>query len=295
MLSLKKIAVIGGDQRCCVCADMFSDAGLECAVYGLENSSEGCCATKCTSLSDALCDCDVLILPVPVMRDSTSINAPLSEKRIHLSDILDHIEPKTLVFCGNPGKCFYTAFSSAEKHNEIINYAESGAFSVMSAVPTAEGAVAEAIGLTGKTIADSTILVCGYGRIGKYLSRLLHSMGANVHASARKWEDIEWIKAMGLTPLQTDKISQCNTSFDIIFNTVPSLIFNEAVLSSLKGSPVIIELASKPYGIDFEAAAELDIKTVIAGGLPGKKSPHTAGRIMFECICRNLNERGFDL
>ena len=289
--NLKKISVIGGDERCCVCANMFSESGYECAVFGLENSEKLCRATKCASLSDALCECDALVLPVPVMRDSTSINAPLSDKKILISDIVPLIEKNTLIFAGNPGKCFYSALSAEGLENTVINYADSNVFSIMSAIPTAEGAIAEALGITGKTIFGSNILVCGYGKIGKYLSNLLRAMGANVYAGARKDEDLEWINANSLHPLRTNALAQCDIAFDLIFNTVPSMIFDEELLSALRGLPVIVELASKPYGVDFEAAHELGIKTVVAGGLPGKISPVTAGEIMYKCICRKLCSR----
>ena len=51
----------------------------------------------------------------------------------------------------------------------------------------------------------------------------------------------------------------------------------------------------KSCGVDFEAAKELGIKTVLASGLPGKHTPKTAGEILFKCIKQNLEDRGYKL
>ena len=51
----------------------------------------------------------------------------------------------------------------------------------------------------------------------------------------------------------------------------------------------------KSCGVDLESAKELGIKTVIASGLPGKYTPKTAGKILFECIRENLYDRGYEL
>lgn len=252
MKPLKKVAVIGGDERCRVCADLFAGSGSECAVFGMEKSSQSCFATKCMTLSDALGGCDVLLLPLPVMQDSTFINTPLSNERIALSDIISLIDDNTVIFAGNPGKCFFAALHAAGAKNEVINYTEIPAFSILGCVPTAEGAAAEVSKMTGKTVSGSVILVTGCGRVGKHLARLLKAMDAAVFVSARKSEDLAWIEANGMHPLRTDQLRDCNVSFDLICNTVPALIFDEKTLSSLKGSPAIMELASKPYGAGFK-------------------------------------------
>jgi dipicolinate synthase subunit A len=77
-------------------------------------------------------------------------------------------------------------------------------------------------------------------------------MGAEVFMSARKKEDLAWIEAHGMIPLKTYGLSSENTKFDVIFNTVPHMVLREEVLKKLQGSPLIIELASKPYGADFK-------------------------------------------
>ncbi len=257
MEHIKKAAVIGGDERCAVCADLFSKNGTECAVFGLENFLSDSSATKCTCLSDALGGCDILILPLPVMKDSASLNSPLSAEKILLADIFSLIDDDVTIYAGNPQKCFFSLKEAFGRKNDVINYANLESFAILGSVPTAEGAVIEAVKASKKTISGSAVLVCGCGRVGKQLALLLKAMNANVTVSARKNCDLSWISSNGFSPVHTYEIGNCKKAFDVIFNTVPYMIFDGKVLSKLRGKPVIIELASKPYG------AEFNIKTCI--------------------------------
>jgi dipicolinate synthase subunit A len=52
----------------------------------------------------------------------------------------------------------------------------------------------------------------------------------------------------------------------------------------------VVDLASKPGGVDFEAARELGIKTVHALSLPGIWAPETAAAAIKEAVCNILEE-----
>lgn len=56
----------------------------------------------------------------------------------------------------------------------------------------------------------------------------------------------------------------------MIFNTVPVLLFSRDILQRMDRSTLLIDLASKPGGVDFTAAAELQLKTIWALSLPGR-------------------------
>ena len=53
---------------------------------------------------------------------------------------------------------------------------------------------------------------------------------------------------------------------------------------------LIIDLASKPGGVDFESARELGVKVIWALSLPGKVAPVTAGIIIKDTITNMLSE-----
>jgi dipicolinate synthase subunit A len=79
---------------------------------------------------------------------------------------------------------------------------------------------------------------------------------------------------------------------DIIFNTIPSVILGEEQLEKVKKDCVIIDLASKPGGVDFEASKRLGIKTIWALALPGKVAPITAANIIKSTIFNMMDELG---
>lgn len=247
-----KVAVIGGDKRCAVCAELLAKSGVETAVFGLEKSGAFRYATKAASVADAVGDGDAVILPLPVMSDSARIFAPLSDEKVPLSEVVENISEKAVIFAGNPQKCFFSAIESAGLCNEVINYAASELFAILGSVPTAEGAIIEAINATGKTVSSSKVLVTGFGRVGKQLSSLLKAMNARVTVTARRPTDLAAIKVLGMAAEKTGDIAKLPDEFDVVFNTVPAPVFDEKTLMVLKGSPVIIELASKPYGAGFK-------------------------------------------
>ena len=47
---------------------------------------------------------------------------------------------------------------------------------------------------------------------------------------------------------------------------------------------MIIEIASAPFGTDFDCASEYGINTIKAGSLPGRISPETAGKIISDTV-----------
>ena len=119
---------------------------------------------------------------------------------------------------------------------------------------------------------------------------MLKRLWASVWVSARKPEDIGWIEANGMNSLRTDGLEICQLDFDIIFNTVPHMVFDRKLLSRLNKETLIIDLASVPGGVDFQAAEELGIKTIHALSLPGKMSPDTAGKIIKDTVVNMLRE-----
>ena len=80
--------------------------------------------------------------------------------------------------------------------------------------------------------------------------------------------------------------------YDLILNTVPARLLEEETLRDLKPGCLVLDLASKPGGVDFEAARRLGVKAVWALSLPGKVAPVTAARAIKSTIYNILNELG---
>lgn len=161
-----------------------------------------------------------------------------------------------------------------------------------NALPTAEGALQLAMENTERTIHASRCLVIGYGRIGKLLAERLLALGAEVTVSARRYGDLAWIDAWGYQSLRTGALTGELERFDLIFNTAPALILDAARLEEVREDCVILDLASAPGGVDFDAARRLGRQVIAAPGLPGKAAPRSAAAAIRESIYHILEERG---
>ena len=69
------------------------------------------------------------------------------------------------------------------------------------------------------------------------------------------------------------------------------MIINGSMLRQLREDCLIIDLASKPGGVDFESAKRLGRNVIWALSLPGKTAPLTAGNIIRDTINNILNEQ----
>ena len=73
-------------------------------------------------------------------------------------------------------------------------------------------------------------------------------------------------------------------SADIIINSVPAMMINAELLTRVPSRALILDLASPPGGVDFDAAARMNIKAKLLPGLPGIVAPETAGAILASSI-----------
>ncbi|MDO5148715.1 MAG: dipicolinate synthase subunit DpsA [Oscillospiraceae bacterium] len=232
---------------------------------------------------------DYLVLPAPSTTDGETVNAPFSEKNCYLSGFLSLMKRKGIVFGGMINETVEKIFLPSEI--EIYDYLKCEEFSIRNAVPTAEGAIQIAMEEMPSVLYGKEILITGYGRIARVLSKILCAMGCSVTVSARKKSDIVWASVYGCRGVTISEAMKNPESYDVIFNTVPAVIMGRETLGRIKRNCLIIELASSPGGIDLSYASEYGHKIIRASGLPGKKSPETAGCIIADTVMDYISER----
>ena len=76
----------------------------------------------------------------------------------------------------------------------------------------------------------------------------------------------------------------------MVFNTVPALLFDQERLSGMDRNTLLIDLASRPGGVDFTAAAEMQIKTIWALSLPGRVAPKSSGLFIKDTLLNMIKE-----
>jgi len=178
---------------------------------------------------------------------------------------------------------------AAKKHDIfLLEYGLEEAYQVHNAVITAENALQTAMDALDITLNQSHVLVVGYGRIGSALVRMLQGLGAYVSCAARRSEVLQAIAGTGCKAVHTDVLMQEAAQAAVIFNTAPALLLTREVLQHTRPDVLIVDLASRPGGVDFAAAAELSRRTVHALALPGKLTPVTAAQAVRDAVQRIL-------
>ncbi len=287
MRNIDTFAVIGGDLRSAYLAGLLAADGYKVITSGFDSTDLPPCVTGCTNPAQAVPLADCVILPLPVTTDGTTVNAPFSRMRIPLDQVLNGLSQDQFLV---GGKISDVVRKEAECRGLMIaDYLEREELAVMNAVPTAEGAIQLAMEELPVTIDGARCLITGFGRVGRTLSERLVSLGARVTVAARKFADLAWAKSQGCDTVEMEFLAKAG-DFDVIFNTVPVMLFNKEILKGIEKDTLLIDLASRPGGVDFNAAAELQIKTIWALSLPGRVAPKTAGAIIKKTILNMIKE-----
>ena len=286
-----KIVFIGGDLRQIRVVNQMAKSDMNINVFGFDENiinkfDESVEFVK--NIEELNGEYKVINLPLPYTTDGENINAPFFSGLMPINEVITNILPKSYVLAG---RCDEKIKTIAEICGiTLVDYFQREELMMLNAVPTAEGALQIAMEETPHTLHGARCLVTGGGRISKILSKMLHGIGAKVSVSARKRGDLAQAEAFGYTGIPIWELYNCIDRFDVVFNTVPSLVMDSRLLSKIHKSCLIIDLASKPGGVDFDAAQKLGIKVIWALSLPGKVAPDTAGDIIASTILNILDE-----
>ncbi len=267
--------VLGGDKRQLYAAERLAEKGL--AVHICALGEEGC-----ADVAGAVAEATHIVLPLPVTRDGSTLNAPLCSSKIQLKGVFECLNSGQTVFAGMiaPEMCG----ELAERGIVCRDYFRREELSVLNAVATAEGVVMEAVGAMPVNIHSSSCCVVGFGKTGSYTAKLLTAMGAHVTVAARSRRDLAKAFTFGCRGVPLDDICAYVPEFDLLVNTVPAQVVGSKILSWLKKSCVLIEIASAPYGIDSDFATSIGLKYINAPSLPGRVSPKTSGESIADTV-----------
>lgn len=286
----KKYTVVGGDLRSVKLANLIAKDGNKVNIYGFENAGFELGITESKNLKEAIEESDIIIGPLPCSNDNETINAPFYPGKILINEVFK-IMSKNQLFVA--GRISDKVIHMAEAYNVYsVDMLEREEMAVLNAIPTAEGAVQIAMEEMPVTLHNSRVLVLGFGRIGKILSKMLLGIGAEVFVEARKYADIAWIKSYGYKPVTLNELDKYLGEMDVVFNTIPHTILGTERLKLINPECLIIDLASKPGGVDFESAGVLGKKAIWALSLPGKVAPVTAAKFMRDTIYNIIDELG---
>ncbi len=273
----KNVLVIGGSVRLEKAAEAFGSHGFSVSIFDGSRALKG-----------AIDASDIILLGIPATTDDIYVNADNLPSPISIKDLAMLVGRKKLVAGGRLSERAKALFDIHGVH--WADYALREEFEALNAVPTAEGAIALAMDEFPFTIFSSRVVITGFGRVGKALAQRLHALGAHVticarHAGARAEAESMSYKACDFNALCREA-AQC----DILFNTVPAQVIGGGVLSALPPHAGVIDLASKPGGVDLDEAKALGVNVIWALSLPGKVAPVSAGKIIEETVLNIAEE-----
>ena len=282
-----KIGFVGGDARMLRAARIIAEEakGAECAVWGFDAAWDGerdAVLVRCAAPESAVREADALVLPLPVTRDGTRLNAPLAGSAPELLPLIREMKPGGTLFGGKiPSSAREMA---AERGIAAVDYFEDEAFQIRNAVPTAEGAVAACIGTLPVTVAGMRAAVLGYGRVGRTLAQRLKALGAEVCAAARNPRDLAWAEADGCRPVPLARFLSEPPRCEAVFNTIPARLFDGETLGRMGAGTVVFDLANT------ETAETNGVRVIPLPSLPGKTAPETAGEIIGRAVLMSLEK-----
>lgn len=296
------ISIIGGDLRSVRLVENYAAEGNTIYTFGLENynwkenttsSSEekNSEIVLCENLSEAMEKSNIVIGGIPFSRDGIKLNAPFARKEILIENFKKNLNGKKFFAGRILEENFGTEENASEDKPKIQMYdlLKDDELTILNAIPTVEGAIKIAIDEREETIHESNVLVCGYGRIGKIACDRFSKLGANVYCTARKETDLAWIREKRFIPLTYPEVINFASRFDIVINTVPTLIIKKEELDAFNKDVLLIELASLPGGFDKEYIKQKGLKLITAPGIPGKKMPRTAAKYIKKVIDKILD------
>ncbi len=194
-----------------------------------------------------------LLLPVPSFQDDGTIRGGGE-----LEAVLSRLSQQVVIIGGHLRHPALEGYRCADLLRDPQYVTQNAAI-------TAHCAIALAMSKLPVTLSGCPVLVIGWGRIGKCLTRLLRRLDAQVTVAARKETDRALITALGYRAVDTAGVDAL--PYRLIFNTVPVML-----LPQCPGSAVKIDLASQP-GIGGP-------DVIWARGLPGKDAPESSGALI---------------
>lgn len=123
------------------------------------------------------------------------------------------------------------------------------------------------------TLVDASVLVIGWGRIGKHLLSLLTKSGASVTMAVRNESDCLKLQSLGEAAVLTSQWEPYR--YDIIINTAPAPLLDE---SETKSQAFLMDLASV-QGIRGS-------HVLWARGLPNRDMPEKSGILIAKTVLR---------
>lgn len=213
-----------------------------------------------------------LLLPVPAFDADAAVRGGGD-----LEEILKLLPRDITVFGGNLTHPTLAGYEKCDLLQDAHYVAE-------NAELTAQCALRLLLNLLPVQLRGLSVLVIGWGRIGKCLGKKLQLLGAKVSVAARKETDRAMLRALGYEVLSMEQMRGAISQMRVIFNTAPTPVLSREELKKCSSDCLKIDLASV-CGMD-------GTNVIWARGLPGKDLPEASGLLIADTVLRLLEKEG---
>lgn len=273
------ISIVGGDLRNYYLYKQFLENGYGCTLFGFDDYLKD---KNYQYKVEAVYKSDLIIGPVPFSADNKNIYTPYSSQIISIEEFLHSINNSAKLISG------MVKNSVKENYVDITGLEE---FRQLNAVPTSEGILQILLNETDFSIHNSRVLITGFGRIGKYISKVLKGLGSYVTIASSDNIELTQAEIEGYKTINLTDLKNIPTTTQIIINTIPYIYFTSDILKGISKNILIVDVASDPGGVDKEYALRNEYKLIIAKGLPGKIAPKTVADYLYQLIVQ-INSTG---
>ena len=262
---MKTFVLLGGDLRQRYLHSFLKEKGFSTYCFGLYPGD------SLQAVRDVLRSNTVAaVLPLPVTRDGTHVQMPLTNETLPLSQVVASVQPGSLVAGGIVPKALKDRL--LQKGVAVSDYYDED-FILKNAELTAQGTLLELRKYITAPLDTLRVAVTGFGRVAKATAKALRAQNCKPVVAARKEEARAEAERAGFSTISIAALCETAGEYDVIINTVPAQILGADALQKTKPGVLLLDVASPPFGVDFAAAAKLKRTAVKALSLPGKYLP----------------------
>jgi len=177
-----------------------------------------------------------------------------------------------------------------KKNISYHNVTDNESYVVKNACITAEGALGYIIFNTDTSLIDMPVLILGYGRVGKALVKTFKDNYVTLSVATNDPLEYALASMYANNVFSLDDLCDNTKGYKAIINTVPKLILNEKILKKISKDCFILDLASKPGGVDYYFAKKNELNYLHALSVPAIVAPKAAALILKDAIIERLDK-----
>lgn len=279
-----KILIIGGDLRQTYCASLLSEAGHEVSCFLVPGTPTPTISVDV--LKKHISNAKYILCPVPFSRDKINISTSgeYADTKLSADLLLSLINENQTLIGGALHKAATDILTKRDiPYHDVMTF---NSFKEANSRLTAEGLLKDIIELCPFSIPESNILLAGYGSCGKHIASVLSLLGGHITVYNRNKSYDCMAKMSGYTAMTALPADEELKKYNIIINTIPSVIFTPAHLQHVHPKAFLFDIAGSPGGFQPDSVKKYNLTYKSCPSIPGKTAPMTAARI----ICHIINE-----